>query len=151
MSDFGDFDARQIEPSVGGGGPIPAGDYRAVICKSGWKKTKDGGGEYMEFVFEVVAGEQKGARVWVRLNLRNKSTVAKEIAQKELSAICHAVGNMRPQQSQELHSIPMVIGVGLEERKDKPGHYSNRVTKYESIESAAPVAAAATGGEDSPF
>ena len=39
-----------------------------------------------------------------------------EIAQRELSAICHAVGVLQVNDSQELHYKPMVIRVDLEER-----------------------------------
>ena len=137
MSEFGDFDATVVEPSTGGGGGvIPAGQYKAMITKSQWKKTKAGTGEYLELVFEVATGEQQGKRVYARLNLKNPSDVAVKIAQAELSAICHATGIMKPNQSAQLHDIPLVIKVSIKEREDKPGAYSNEIIGYESTEKA---------------
>lgn len=135
---FGDFDAREVEPQVGmASGPIPAGKYRAQIVKAEWKDNKAKTGRYLELVFEVNRGEHEGRRVWGRLNLENPSAAATQIAQGELSAICHATGVLKPRSEQALLNLPMVIEVTAEERKDKAGEYSNRITGYHSLESMA--------------
>jgi hypothetical protein len=157
MSEFGNFDAREIEPSVGfSGDPIPAGKYKAQLVKSEWKANKAGTGRYCEFVFEILAGDQKGRRIWSRLNLENPSSQAVSMARAELSAICHAVGVMQPKAPQQLFNIPLVIGVKVVPRKDKAGEYSNAIDEYLSTETASkakqqqqPVAAVAES--DSPF
>ena len=41
-------------------------------------------------------------------------TPAQEIALRELSAICHAVGKLRVADTDELHSIPMKVTLGIE-------------------------------------
>jgi len=132
---FGNFDAREVEPTVGlSDKPVPAGKYRAQIVKGEWKENKKKNGRYLELVFEIIKGDHAGRRVWGRLNLENPSSQAVEIANGELSAICHAIKNMKPRSEQALFNIPMVIGVEVEERKDSPGAYSNRIKTYESIE-----------------
>ena len=89
-----DFDATQIAPREDFT-PIPDGTYRAVIVDSESKPTKKGG-EYLEFTYEVTDGEFKGRKVWSRHNMINESAKTEEIAARELSAICHAVGVMKP-------------------------------------------------------
>lgn len=133
---FNNFDAREVEPQVGmASGPIPAGKYRAQIVKAEWKSNKAGTGRYLELVFEVNRGEHEGRRVWGRLNLENPSAAATTMAEGELSAICHATGILKPRSEQALLNIPLVIEVVTEERKDKAGEYSNRISGYHSLES----------------
>jgi hypothetical protein len=151
---FGNFDAREVEPSVGmASGPIPPGKYRAQIVKADWKANKANTGRYLELVFEVNRGEQEGRRVWARLNLENPSVQATSIAAGELSAICHATGVLKPRTEQTLMNLPLVIEVVTEERKDKPGEHSNKITGYHSLESMAkqskPQAVAAGSSDDS--
>lgn len=154
MSEFGDFNAREVEPSVGfSGEPIPAGQYKAQIVKSDWKANKAGTGRYCEFVFEIVSGEHKGRRIWSRLNLENPSGQAVSMARAELSAICHAVGVMQPKAPQQLFNIPLVIGVKVVERRDKKGEYSNAIGEYLATEKAKPrqTANATASDDDAPF
>lgn len=155
---FGNFDAREVEPSVGmASGPIPPGKYRAQIVKADWKSNKAGTGRFLELVFEVNRGEQEGRRVWGRLNLENPSAQATQIAAGELSAICHATGLLKPRNEQALMNLPLVIEVVTEERKDKPGEFSNRITGYHSLESMAKqtktqtVAAGAPENDSAPW
>lgn len=130
------FDATTVEPAKKFE-PLPAGSYKCVIVKSEWKNTKNGKGRYVELTFEVLAPEEhKGRRVFDRLNLENQSTQAVEIAQRTLSAICHATGVMQPKDTAELHNIPLVLEIAVKERADKPGEYSNEVAGYLSTEAA---------------
>ena len=104
------FDANTVEPSTGFD-PIPAGKYPAVIVESNMKPTKNGNGQYLELTFEIIDGDFKGRKVWARLNLENQNSTAVQIARSELSAICRAVGVMQPQDSIELHNLPLIITV----------------------------------------
>ena len=49
-----------------------------------------------------------------------------EIAQRTLSAICHATGRMQVQDSEELHLIPMIADVTVKPPKNGYGE-SNKV------------------------
>ena len=86
-----------------------------------------------------------------RLNLNNPNQIAVDIAQRTLSAICHATGVMTPQHSSELHDKPLVVKVAV---KAADGQYSasNEIKGYSSAKTngaataapaAAPAAAAA--------
>lgn len=129
------FDAANVEPTRSFS-PIPAGKYRAAITGSEFKPTRAGNGRFLELTIEILSGEYQGRRVWSRLNLENPSQQAKAIAQSELSAICRATGVMKPRQTEELHDIPMVVGVKLKKRSDN-GELTNEVAGFEAIENSA--------------
>ncbi len=134
------FDASQIEPSVGFE-PIPAGQYEAVITESEIKPTKAGNGKYLELRFQVVEGEFKGRRLWSRLNLDNPNKTAVEIANRELSAICRAVGVLEPRDSSALHDRPLLVTVTCKPRKDN-GEMANEIKRYAALSAASTPAQA---------
>lgn len=143
MANLDGFDATQVAPAEDFS-PIPAGDYLAMMIDSEMKPTKAGNGEYLNCALEIIDGAHKGRRLWDRLNLRNQNETAVKIAQGTLSAICHAVGVLRPKDSVELHGKPMLVKVVLEERDDKPGSWRNEVKGYlpaggSPVPSAAPA------------
>lgn len=115
---------------------IPEGEYKAIITDSEMKPTKSGTGQYLQMTIEIVEGEYKNRKLWSRLNLINDNTTAVELAQKELSSICRAVGILRPRDSAELHGKPIVIKVGTEKRKDT-GDITNRIKGYEPLGTTA--------------
>ena len=147
MADLGNtFDATAVEPASERG-VLPAGEYLAAIAKSDVRDAKTGGGNrYINLEFEVMDGPAKGRRFWTMLNLWNSNAQTVEIAQRELSSICHACGKLRVSDTEELHGIPMLIRLGV--KTDSYGE-KNEVKGYKPTGGAAPVqpqAAAAAGG-----
>ena len=144
MANLNGFDARTVEPTADFE-PIPAGKYIAAITESEMKPTKSGTGSYLQLSFTILEGEYKNRVLWARLNLNNPNATAVKIARSELSAICHAVGVLSPQDSVELHNLPLVITVKLKKRDDT-GELTNEVKGYAKKETAtgqpqqAPVA-----------
>jgi hypothetical protein len=135
------FNAHEVDPATIFD-PIPAGKYIAVITESEMKPTKTGNGHFLELTLEVVEGEYKGRKVWARLNLDNPNQTAVKIAQSELSAICRAVNVMQPQDSVELHNLPMEITVKCRKREDTD-EITNEIKGYaEKGNSANPSAPA---------
>ncbi len=59
------------------------------------KATKAGNGEMLQLEYTVLDGEFKNRKIWDRLCLRHPNHMAVEIAEANLSAICHAVGVMK--------------------------------------------------------
>jgi hypothetical protein len=135
MADLRGFDANTVEPSAEFD-PLPPGKYLAIIVETDLKPTQSGNGNYLELTFEILEGQYKGRKVWARLNLDNPSEQAVKIARSELSAICRAVGVMTPNDSVELHNLPLVITVRCKKRKDT-GEIANEVKGYEKKEAAA--------------
>lgn len=115
MAQIGHFDATQVAPREDFS-PIPAGEYAVQITDSDVKPTKSNNGHRLELTFEVIDGAHKGRKVFEGLNIDNPNPKAVEIAQRDLSAICHAVGKLQVTDSQELHYKPLVIRVDIEER-----------------------------------
>lgn len=119
--------------------PLPAGDYPAIITESEVKPTKDGQGQYLQLKLQIQGGEFSGRTLFDRLNLWNNNQQAQEIAQRTLSAICHAVGILQVGDSQELHNRPLIATVKV---KPAQGNYdaSNEIKGYKAAQlSAAPT------------
>lgn len=135
MADLRGFDANTVEPA-GDFEPIPAGKYVAVITESEMKPTKAGTGSYLQLTFQVTEGPHQNRLLWARLNLDNPNETARKIAQGELSAICRAVGVLAPNDSMELHNLPLVINVRCRKRADT-GEIVNEVKGYSKKESQA--------------
>jgi hypothetical protein len=111
------FDANEVEPNSPLD-PISDGNYAVVITESQIKSTKSGTGSYLQLTFEVIEGNCKGRLLWVRLNLDNPNATAVQIARQELSAICRAIDVMQPQDSEDLHNIPLIVDVRSKKRSD---------------------------------
>lgn len=139
------FNAAEVEPQ-GSFEPIPAGWYTAMITDSEFKATKNGNGEYLQLRLDVIDGEHEGRVLFDRLNLNNPNQTAVEIAQRQLSAICRAVGIMTPSDSSELHDKPLKVKVSI--RPAGNGYEaSNEVKAYDATDGAS---APASGGKSAP-
>ena len=138
MANLGNFDASQVEPAVGFD-PLPAGQYLAIITENEMNDTKARDGKYLELTFEVVDGQDKGRKLWARLNLQNKSKTAAKIARGELSAICRAVNVLRPADSAQIHNLSLSISVRCKKRPD-----TGEITKYEAKDAILGVPQQAT-------
>lgn len=128
---FNNFDASTVEPSDSYD-LVPAGWYQAIIVESEQVATKAGTGSYLKLRFDIIDGEHSGRVLFDNLNLDNPNQIAVEIAYKALSAICRAVGVMKPESSSDLHDIPLMIKVGIQPAK---GEYeaSNRIKGYKAV------------------
>ena len=90
----------------------------------------------LELTLQILEGEFKGRQLWARLNLDNPKPETVKIARGELSAICRAVGVMTPNDSTDLHNLPMVITVRCKKRPDTD-EITNEVRGYAKREAAS--------------
>ncbi|MBJ3778839.1 DUF669 domain-containing protein [Acuticoccus sp. 2012] len=91
----------------------------------------------------MLDGEHVGRKLFDRLNLVNANTQTVEIAQRTLSAICHATGKMQVTDSEQLHLIPLQADVTVQPPKNGYGE-SNKI-RYRPLDqapAASPKAAA---------
>ncbi|MCS7168087.1 MAG: DUF669 domain-containing protein [Gemmatales bacterium] len=144
MADVRGFDANQVDPSTDFE-PIPAGKYLAVNTDSEMKPNKAGTGRYLQLAFEIIEGPSKSRFLWTRVNLDHPNATAVQIARAELSAICRAVGVLAPNDSVELHNLPLVIRVGCKKRTDT-GEVVNEIKGYAKMEAPPVVTTASTNG-----
>ncbi|GIW85379.1 MAG TPA: DUF669 domain-containing protein [Dehalococcoidia bacterium] len=136
MADLRGFDANHVEPTSDFD-PIPAGKYLAVITESEMKPNKANTGHFLQLTFQIVEGPYKNRYLWARLNLDNPNATAVQIARAELSAICRAVGVLAPNDSVELHNLPLVISVKCKKRDDT-GEITNEIKGYTKKEALQP-------------
>lgn len=142
------FDAEKHPPSESFD-VIPAGWYSAFVSDHTTKATKGGDGHYLELVWEIESGDAAGRKVWDRLNLDNPNVTAVEIAQASLSAICHAIGIIKPESADDLLGKVIEIKIAVQPAK---GEYaaSNVVKGYRAKESGSPKPKAG-GSKKLPF
>jgi hypothetical protein len=131
---------------------LPDGWYVVNAIASELKPTKDGTGAYLEMTLKVLEPPHAGRQLFYRLNIKNNNPVAQEIAYKQLSAICHAVGVLQVEDSAQLHGLPFKVKVTI--RKDETGKYdpSNEIKAVKSVneQGAAPALATAAGTNAAP-
>lgn len=125
------FDATTVEPATGGISAKPPGVYNVMITDSEDKPTKNfdsTGNTFLQLSLTIIDdGPYKGEFFIHRLNLNNQNQQAVDIARRELSAICHAIGVLQPRDSQELHNRPLTITVAMDKNEGK----YNEVKKFE--------------------
>lgn len=103
------FDANTVQPQESFD-VLPAGFYPLMITESEMKATSTGG-KMLVLTLEIIEGQFKGRKIWERLNLVNNNEQAVQIAQRSLSAICHAVKEFQVQDSSQLHHKPLIAKV----------------------------------------
>lgn len=140
------FDATQVQPNAGIADPVPADWYDVMFDESEMKPTKAGDGAYLQLRANIITGQYANRKLWVRLNLQNANQQAVDIAYADLSAICHAVGVMHLQDSQQLHGIPLKVKVKLRPADDNYDA-SNEVVSFKNInENVGGATGGAQGG-----
>jgi hypothetical protein len=112
------FDGTQVQPSEDFS-PVPPGDYPVQITGQQTKETKKGDGQFLELEMTILGGQYQGRKVWERLNLVNKNPNAVEIAQRNLSAICHAIGKPRIRHESELVGGQLVVKVIVKDNNNE--------------------------------
>lgn len=152
MADLRGFDANTVEPNDSFD-PLPNGDYLCIITASEMKPTKAGDGAYLELELQVLDGPYTGRKLWDRLNLNNANETAVRIARGALSSICRAVGVPQPNDSCELHDLPLLVKVACKKRDDND-ELANVVKGYKrrdaGIAPPPPPPMSAPGGPNSP-
>ena len=133
------FDAHEVEP-LKPFDVLPAGTYRAQIVESDMRVTRDGMGQYLWLMLDILDGQHQGRKVFDQLNLVNVNPKTVEIAKRTLSAICHAINRLEIVDSEELHLIPMTISVTVEPPKNGYGE-RNRIRYLSPKKNEAPTPA----------
>ena len=131
------FDASSVAPEA----PrelLPPDRYPVQIVQSEMRATKAGDGQMLWIEMDIIDGAYRGRKIWDQLNLVNRSEIAQEIAQRRLSAICHAVGQVQVTDSQQLHFKPMLCTLkvepaGIDRRTGQHKDTHNKITGYQPM------------------
>lgn len=106
------FNAAQVAPQQSFEA-LPAGWYNMMVTESEMRPTKDGQNQYLRLTLKVIDGEHANRQTWDNLNIHHNNPVVTEIAYRQLSAYCHATGQIQLQDSQQLHGIPMKVRLSV--------------------------------------
>lgn len=135
---------------------VPAGWYNVIIEHSEVMPTAAGTGTILKLRYSIVDGEFKGRKIFGQLNIVNPSPMAQEIAQKQLSAICHAVNVIQCNDSQQLHNIPFKVKLKITPGGIKDQHTGekyddkNEVTGWEKSSTNVGVSGGSAPGTTPP-
>jgi hypothetical protein len=143
------FDADSVEPSA----PreiLPAGKYAAQIVESDVKENSKGTGQILALTFEITEGPHARRKLWTNLNIINDNAQAQEIAQRDLSAICKAIGVRNVQDTEILHWKPLLVTVvvKLAGHKEKNGYVHDK--DRNEVNGYAAIGGAYQGGQQAP-
>lgn len=136
MAQF-NFDASTVAPQASTG-PVPAGTYLAQIIESDVAPLKSGKGNGLKLTFEIIDGQYKGRRIWENLNIQHENDETQRIAQSQLSALCHAVNEIKVKDTAVLHHKPVSIRVVVREAQGQ-WQASNTIKGYESASGSVPA------------
>lgn len=147
------FNANNVTPDSGEFAPIPPGWYVAKIdgAEMITSKNEDAGLMLkLELVIDEESHPEVGARrVFTNLVINHKNAVPRKIAERKLSAICHAIGTLELEDTDQL--LGEMLKIRLKVRPAK-GDYeaSNDVEGFRSVsdETAKPTDAPAEQAEE---
>lgn len=129
------FNANQIAPQ-GNSQQLPLSPpegWPMVITASAMKPTaNDPNQGFLEMEVQIIEGEHSGEKGTYRLNLYNANEKAVEIANRQLSALCHVTGQLNAVDSSQLHNQPFRGVVGLQKKKaaDEPDRTEIKGVKH---------------------
>jgi hypothetical protein len=118
---------------IGSFSPIPEGLYPGQLIESEWIENKSGEGRHVLLKFEIIdEGEHYGTWLFDRLNLDHPSPKAVNFATKKANTLAQACGKSNVKDTDELHMIPVLLDVGIEEYND---NMQNVIKKYSKLDS----------------
>jgi len=131
---------------------LPEGSYVATVTRDDVRHTKARTGQYLELEFTIVEGPAQRRKLWTRFNILNPSPKAVARANRDLAALCDAVGiHHKIKDSDELMGKTCRVHVAIEPAE---GAYSasNKIDKFETLagSSLAPAAPAAPAPAPAP-
>lgn len=133
------FDVRNIPPASVGGSQLPQSDkngHLVCITDGEVKPTKAGDGGLLELTLTIMEGAHAGASGSYRLNLWNPSDKARDIAQSQMSAICHVTNVFNVQDVRQLYNIPFRAVVALQKGNDQNDNNAAGYTEVKGVKYA---------------
>jgi hypothetical protein len=117
-----------------GGDIVPAGTY--IVQAVGERERDTNGGRMVTIEFQILDGIFENRRVFVNYNYLNQSADAQRIAKRDLGRLGVAVKKNIFSDTLDLHNIPFVADIGVQQ--DKKGQYpdQNIIRAYHTIDEA---------------
>ena len=119
--------------------PVPGGNYKCVVSEAEDKDTSAGDGKYLKLTLVIVEGQYENRKLWVNLNIHNKSEVAQKIGRQQLQSLVYAVGLPGISDSDELlNNVPFFAKVIV--KTDTQYGKKNEVKGFLTLDGKAPTA-----------
>lgn len=145
--DWDSFDPDEYEEISFG--PLPPGDYEAIISDIEQKATRAGTGMYLSIRFDVIAGPHAKRSVWTNINVENPNPQAESIGRTQLASLARATGIAKPRSADAFEGATLIIVV---DHEDYQGKTKNRVKRFKERTGASSSPKAWNwDGDDSPF
>ena len=145
------FNANELPEDTGGDfTPLPAGDYDVTIVKVEIKDNNSKTGHYFDFKFEVTGPTNIGRFLFGKLNVKNESAKAEQIARGQLGAILRALGIEILDDTDQLLGGPLCVKVAVKAATEKyPA--GNEIKAYKAAgDTPAPAARAPVAAKPAP-
>lgn len=118
-------------------GPLPPGQYYAMVIDTDVKNTKKGDGKYVSVAFQITSGKHKGQRVFTNFNIENPNEKAVKIGRAQFKSFLASCGVTDPLHTEvdyqrKINNKMLMLDVIIETGKD--GVNRNRVKKFSSKE-----------------
>lgn len=118
---------------------VPTGWYPVKITASEVKENSSGTGEYLKLTGTILAGDFKGNVLFTNLNISHPNPVAVDIANRQLSSICHAIDVMVVKDSSVLHNKPhmwkaVYVGPVIDEDGEQLRAAKNDIKGYKALD-----------------
>ncbi|WP_062233126.1 DUF669 domain-containing protein [Aureimonas sp. N4] len=133
MVDISGFNAAEHEPTQEFEA-LPEGKYHAEIVDSEERDIGQSGekGSKLTFRWKILSGACEGRIIFQDIlhgyNVQGeKGDKTRDIAARNLSAICHATGKMAPRNTEELHHIPCELSIGFQKKQTPQDPTRNEV------------------------
>lgn len=105
------FDATQHDPSQGDG-QLPAGVHTVIATSAEAKQSQSNAANaYIQLTLRIADGPHAGSSGPLRFNMRNQNAQAQDIAYRQLSALCHAIGVLQVTDTDQLLNKPFKVEV----------------------------------------
>lgn len=93
--------------------PVPPGEYPAMIIDSRIDPTKSGKGKTLKLLWQIIDGHFKGRKIFQNLTIQHENLQTQDIALKQLSSICIALGVTKISETGSLHNQPLLLTVDV--------------------------------------
>lgn len=121
------FNASSFAP-VAAAALLKPGDYDARIMQSEIMPVRSGDGRAIQVAFEMLSPEHEGRIVWSRIHFETQDRLVRDIASRELAALCKAVGVSELTDTEQLLHKCLRVTLGIKPRRD--GDMTNVVRAY---------------------
>jgi hypothetical protein len=115
-----EFDATQVAVWTQGAFNFPLGDYPFAITAAEVKavKNKPNSG-LLELILTITDGQYAGMTHKTNFNLYNENETSRRIAQQQFSSLCHVIGRLHIQDTQQLIGGRGIVTLGPQDGSDK--------------------------------